>query len=854
MFQVPFKVTARKSLTPPWERNLKIERPEVSIKISPKTTPQPSPKPSPHPSPKQSPKLSPQLKISPKSEPKSDQYSAVPTAEPSTGFIPDETESEMDKEVDSRVPVAAPLVIKTFPKSSPASSTKSSPKSSPLVVHASPDTFKTEEILREIDAKFADTPAIAVPKKTRLTAFGFDTEGDSTDASKPTKQTRKYEIPVIKQEIVEQVPEQAPLTPTRTRRRGRESSAEVMTPTRSSRRLKEKEENQQNEPQTPTRSTRRGKKDESAVTTPTRLRGKKVKEELENVEQIKIETPKPFSSRAKEVVQESLKQLAEDMEIVHEAGPGTQVKHEEVEESNDKVKDQKRKEKVASKMSKDKGVNQMDIDDESPFPADQKESDAIQESVAKLTEETLDTLWEREQRSPDDSSPSRLTRIKARERDSMSPGPSKFDRSIQAAVTPTRSSRRLAEKENEESLAKTPIRGRRGRKTIDTGQSPAVESKTTDKLITPFRGRKKKDEIISELPVIPESKSPSRRKTVSPARSPVKKESENKEVVEVAHTPTRGRRKKKDETLNETGEVSLIETGAQTPTRGRRKKTDNILNETGEVFNETGALTPTRRSSRLRKESIDGTELTPSRRQSIGQFDMNFNNSEFTDTDSDGPRTRRRSFGRADNVQNIRRQSFSKSQQSKDEILKGDSFVGRSSRRHTISVSGFKVDSEKLSSESEKTTSRKISPVREQTDVVTPATTPSRRGRPRKKDVSPIVESTEEENENEIKPDKGTPSRKGRGRKVKEKNLKDDDTEMISEAKEETEKFESETAEHPEELKPKSTPSRSKRQKMEKRDGEPESPEKEMISQSFAALVEGEIVIFSNPVKFLNIQ
>ena len=659
---------------------------------------------------------------------------------------------------------------------------------------------------------------------------------------------------MIKQEIEEYVPEQAPATPTRTRQRGRESSAEVMTPTRSSRRLKEKEENQQVEPQTPTRSTRRGKKDENAAATPTRVRGKKVKEELENVEQIKAETPKPFSRRAKEVVQESLQQLAEDMEIMHEIEPETPLKLEKevqmspksvskkakekvqisLDQLDDKVKDQKHKAKATPKKCKGKRIDQMDIEDESPFPANQKEEDALHESVAKLTEEMLDTIWEREQKSPDDSSPSRLTRIKARDKGSMSPGPSRLDRSIQVTVTPTRSSRRLAEKENmkenEESLAKTPTRGRRGRKTIDTAQSPAVERKFTDKLITPFRGRRKKDENVenvTDLPVIQESKSPSRRKTVSPTRSPVKNESENKDIVETAQTPSRGRRKKKDDTMNETSEVSLI---------------------------ETGALTPTRRSSRLRKESIDGTELTPSRRQSFSQADINFD-SEFMDTGSDGPRTHRRSFGRADNVQNIRRQNFSKSQQSKDEILNADSFEGHSTRRHTIGVSGFKIDSEKLSSDLDKRTSRKISPVREQTEVGTPATTPSRRGRPRRKDVSPITESTEEGNENEVKPDKGTPSRKGRGRKVKEvkeelkpdidktgENLNDDDDkEMVSEIKEAKEKVESETAEEVEEPKPKSTPSRSKRQKMEKREGLPESPEKEIISQSFAALVEGKI-------------
>ena len=849
MLQEPYKVTARKSLTPPWERNLKLVRPPVSIKISPKTTPQPSPRQSPRPSPKQSPKSSPQFKVSPKVEQESDQGPAVPKAEP----LPDEMESKIDTEVDNRVAVAESIVIKTSPKSSPASSTRS-PKSSPLIAHASPDTSKTEEFFREIDAKFADTPAVAVTKKSRLTSFGVDTAGDSSDAAKTTKQTRKYEIPVIKQEIVEQVPDQTPSTPTRNRRTRRESSAEVMTPTRSSRRLKEKEENQQVEAKTPTRSTRKGKKDENMAITPTRLRGKKVKEELESIEQIKAETTKPFSNRAKEVVNESLKQLAEDMELTHEVEPESPIKHE-VKESSDMVKDKKSKGKHVSRRSKDEGVDQMEVEEESPFPVNQKEAENFRESVEKLTEEALDTIWEREQRSPDDSSPSRLTRIKTRDRDSMSPGPSKFDRSIQAAVTPTRSSRRLAEKENEENTAKTPTRGRRGRKTIDTGQSPAVESKSTDKLITPFRGRKKKEEHVTELPVIQESKSPSHRKIVSPAKN----ESENKDIVEASQTPTRGRRKKKDETLNETGEVSVIETGAQTPTRGRRKKADS-LSETSEVFNETGALTPTRRSSRLRKESVDLVELTPSRRrQSFSQADINFNNSEFTDTDSDGPRTRRRSFGRADNVQNIRRQSFSKSEQSKDEILKGDGSKGRSSRRHTISGSGFKVDHEKLSSEFEKITSRKISPVRENTDIVTPATTPSRRGRPRKKEVSPIIESTEEEGtEPEIKPDKGTPSRKGRGRKLKEKKedievetdklveQSKNDKEMGTDAMEENDKLGSEPEGEVEELKSKSTPSRSKRQKMEKHNVEPPgSPEKEMISHSFAALVEGEVVLVS---------
>lgn len=785
-----------------------------AVKISPKPSPLPSPKQSPHPSPERSPKVSPFLDVSPKLEPATEGSAAEHQPE-----LTAETSADMN------ITVVEPLVIKTSPKSSPASSTRSSP---------SPKRYEAEKILQEIDAKFGDTSTVQDTERIYKESVRPEFEVDSAVTVKQ-KSTRKFDTPVVKQEIEEYMSEVAPSTPTRSRRNRRESSSEVMTPKRSSRRLREKEENQQVEAQTPTRSSRRGKKDENTAAAPTRLGEKKNTEEAENAEVIKVETPKPFSRRAKEAVQESLKQLAGEMELKQDLiaasqdeknisrSPSRSVKQVALEAS-----EQKQKVKATPKKSKTKDSEEMDVEDESPLLVSQRGKETAHESKGKLTEEDLDTIREREQKTPDDSSPNRLTRIKKRDRGSMSPGPSELVQHAQVAVTPTRSSRRLAEKENqkenEESTVRTPTRGKRGRKTIDTAQSPAVERKVTDKLITPFRGRGKKSEnleTIEELPVkVP--KSPSRSKTTI---SPDGSLAENKDNVAAAQTPTRGRRKKKEDKLNETGDVSLI---------------------------ETAAVTPIRRSSRVKKQTEDALQ------ESFVQADINLDN-EFLDTDSDGPRTRRRSFGRTDkisekfdgDVQNIRRQSFSKSLKSKVDILNADIIEGSKTRRHTIGVSELKIDSEKLSDLDQKSSDR-LSPVREQTKVPTPVTTPSRRGRPKKKDVSPIPESVEgAENDSEITSDTGTPSRKGRRRKVKEmKDIKSkpdtveekgDDKEMIldkDERKESTQETKPGGTVEPE---PKRTPSRTKRQKVEKKESAPASPEKEIISQSFAALVEGKI-------------
>ena len=772
-----------------------------------------------------------------------------------------------------------PSAIKISPKSSPKQSPKSSPKHTPVSVQTLPAKFEAEEILQEIDDKFADTPPILIPQRASKKSVLSESEADPSVASRNVRNAKTFNIPVIKQEVDDVLLEQeVPLTPTRTRshRKGRESSveAEPMTPTRSSRRLKEKELNEPHtEVQTPTRSSRRGKKgDENIAVTPTRTRGKKMKQEIE-MQEIQ-ESPKHSTKRSKERVQESLEKLTHEMEAgiqeiqetpKHFTRRAKETNQESLELLTQEKDDHKKQVRATPKTKKSEGVK-VELSAESSLPFSEKAKEVLQDTLQQVAEEMLDTVWEREQRSPDDTSPSRLTRIKTRERASMSPAPSPSRLAQTSALTPTRTSRRLAERENlrtqtesEESLAGTPPRGRKGRKTTDTAQSPALGRKVTDKLITPFRDRKNKVENYNSAePVIEVSKSPSRNKTVvTSEKSPVKIQTESEENIKPENAKT-----------------------AQTPTRGRQKKKEDKVNETGEVsLHEISALTPTRKSSRLKKETVDEVKLLS--KHSLGAVDTNID-SDIMDTDSDKQIIRRHSFGRTDiNVESFtsdvsdaklgRRQSFTRSQTKKEDIFNADKFEGPTTRRHTIGTSGFKIESEKVEADSTRTPGRgkksdhKLSPARDhQTDMVTPATTPSRRGRPRKKAISPVKENIEEE-EKEMKAEKGTPSRKGRSQKTQEdKKVKEADLDAGLEAstvhdksvvsrkgrgaKEKEDKHELEIKADEDVVEPnhKTTPSRSKRQKTERKDRGSVSPEKVVIAQSFAALVHGRIV-FSKP-------
>ena len=1009
LFQAPYKITARKSLTPPWERNLKLLQPP-SVKISPKSSPRQSPQPSPKlPS---SPKLSgsPKLpgspnealsvKISPKSSPKhsSQQSTNIPSVtyseenleiQPLLLKISPKSSPSQSPQQSPKLPMSPkleplelldiPLVvppteeaitlaspeteqssIKASPKSSPQISPKSSPKSpkasprfSPNLSHTSiqqsPIKLEAEEVLQEIDDKFLDTPPRTSTR--RASKISVLSETEAGPSSKNLRNARTFDVPIIKEETEDVIPEQAPLTPTRTRsqrkgrelsaepttptrsqrkeresstepmtptrsmrkgreastepmtptrsmRKGRESSTEPMTPTRSSRRLKEKELNVQ----TPPRSTRKGKKgEENVAATPTRGRGRKVKDEIDLQEIIKEESPtslksKHFTRRGKETVQESLKKLIDEknseelmMEMASEVTTGdisaaaylhnsekshnvdtSEVKmrraKETVQESLKKMTDENNSEELMEVVSENSHAREVitgDITGAADLHSIEKAKDLGEDNLQQITKESMFEVWEREQKSPDDGSPNRLTRIKARERASVSPAPSPSHLAqTPAMLTPTRMSRRLAEKENiktqtdsDDTLAKTPPRVRRARKTIDTAQSPAVASKTTDKLITPFRGRKKKEEGEGFLK---EPVSPSRNKTVDLSnKSPVKTELD-------------------------------LEDNVKTPTRGRKKKEDKI----NETVDEKSALTPTRKSSRLRRDSVDEFN--------IGDKNITID-TEFQDIDSNTV-TRRHSFSRSDlNLERLsgdssdapigRRQSFTRSQAKKEDIFNADKFERPATRRHTIGISGFKIDSEKVETVKPRTPQRgrkgahnnKISPEREPTDTVTPVTTPSRRGRPRKTGISPIKESIEEETDqtkvekgtpsrrgrgkklnedvelkqgieeetDQIKDEKGTPSRRGRGKKSNEDvELKQDKMEAgLDEAgsgdiehgsRKEKVAREEDDVKEPEpavETKEKTTASRSKRQKTGKDGGI--SPEKVVIAESFAALVQG---------------
>ena len=929
------------SVTP--EEKLDIE--PLLLKISPKS------------SPSQSPQQSPKISISPKLEPS--ELLDIPLVVPPTEQTIIQASSETEQSSIKASPKSSPQIS---PKSSPKSP-KASPRFSPSLSHTSiqqsPIKLEAEEVLQEIDDKFLDTPPRTSTHRASKSSVLSETEAGPS--LKNIRNARTFDVPIIKEETEEIIPEQAPLTPTRTRsqrkgresaepmtptrsqrkeresstepmtptrsirkeressiepmtptrsmRKGRESSTEPMTPTRSSRRLKEKELNVQ----TPPRSTRKGKKgEENVAATPTRGRGRKVKDEIGLQEKIKEESPaslnkevldqsKHFTRRGKETVQESLKKLIDEknseesmLEVASENPNASEVMTSDIsaaadlhnsEKSHDvdtsEIKMQRAKEtvqeslkkmidennseelmEVVSESSHAREVITGDISGAADLHSIEKAIELGEDNLQQINEETAFEIWEREQKSPDDGSPNRLTRIKARDRVSVSPAPSSSHLAQTAAMlTPTRMSRRLAEKENlktqtdsDDTLAQTPPRVRRARKTIDTAQSPAVASKTTDKLITPFRGRKKKEESDG---FVKEPVSPSRNKTIDLSnKSPVKTELD-------------------------------LEDNVKTPTRGRKKKEDKIT----ETVDEKSALTPTRKSSRLRRDSVDEF--------SIGDTNTTID-TEFHDIDSNIV-TRRHSFSRSDvNLERLssdssdapigRRQSFTRSQAKKEDIFNADKFERPATRRHTIGTSGFKIDSEKVETVKPRTPQRgrkgahKVSPEREPTDIVTPVTTPSRRGRPRKTGISPIKETIEEETD-QTKDEKGTPSRRGRGKKSNEdKELKqgiEEETDQIKDekgtpsrrgrgkksnedlelkqqdkmetgleeagggdlehgsrkervAREEEDVKESEPAV---ETKEKTTSSRSKRQKTGK-DGST-SPEKVVIAEGFAALVQG---------------
>ena len=923
------------------EENLEFQQP-LLLKISPKS------------SPSQSPQQSPKLPISPKLEPS--ELLDIPLVVPPTEQAITQSSVETEQSLIKASPKLSPQIS---PKSSPKSP-KASPRFSPNLSHTSiqqsPIKLEAEEVLQEIDDKFLDTP----PRTStwRASKISVLSETEAGPSSKNIRNARTFDVPIIKEETEDVIPEQAPLTPTRTRsqrkgrelsaepmtptrsqrkereastepmtptrsqrkgresstepmtptrsmRKGREASTEPMTPTRSSRRLKEKELNVQ----TPPRSTRKGKKgEENVAATPTRGRGRKVKDETDLQEIIKEESPtslksKHFTRRGKETVQESLKKLIDEKnseELMLEAASenscasdvmtgdssvaadlhNSEKSHdvdtsevktgrakETVQESLKKMIDENNSEELMEVVSENSHAREVitgDVSGAADLHSIEKAKELGEHNLQQITEESMFEIWEREQKSPDDGSPNRLTRIKARERASVSPAPSPSLLAQTAAMlTPTRVSRRLAEKENlktqtdsDDTLAKTPPRVRRARKTIDTAQSPAVASKTTDKLITPFRGRKKKEESEG---FVKEAVSPSRNKTVDLSnKSPVKTELDLEDTV-------------------------------KTPTRGRKKKEEKI----NEKVDEKSALTPTRKSSRLRRDSVDEF--------SMGDKSTIIDN-EFQDIDSNKV-TRRHSFSRSDvNLERLssdssdtpigRRQSFTRSQAKKEDIFNADKFERPATRRHTIGISGFKIDSEKVETVKPRTPQRgrkgahKISPEREPTDIVTPVTTPSRRGRPRKTGISPIKESIEEEtvetkdkkgtpsrrgrgkksNEDvelkqgieeetaQTKDEKGTPSRKGRGKKSNEDvELKQDKMETgLEEAggsdiehgtRKEKVAREEEDVKEPEfavETKEKTTASRSKRQKTGKDDSI--SPEKVVIAESFAALVQGKSI------------
>ena len=951
------------------EENLDFQQP-LLLKISPES------------SPSQSPQQSPTLPISPKLEPS--ELLDIPLVVPPTEQAITQASAETEQSLIKASPKSSPQIS---PKSSP-NSPKASPRFSPNLSHTSiqqsPIKLEAEEVLQEIDDKFLDSPPRTSTHRASKSSVLSETEAGPS--SRNIRNARTFDVPIIKEETEDVIPEQAPLTPTRTRtqrkgrelsaepmtptrsqrkeresstepmtptrsmrkgresstepmtptrsqrkgressrepmtptrsmRKGRESSTEPMTPTRSSRRLKEKELNVQ----TPPWSTRKGKKgEENVAATPTRGRGRKVKDETDLQEKIKEESPtslnkevlgqsKHFTRRGKETVQESLKKLIDEknseelmLEVASENSYASEVitgdisaaadlhnsershdvetsevktgrAKETVQESLKKMIDEKNSEELMEVVSENSHAREVitgDITGAADLHSIEKAKDLGEDNLQQITKESMFEVWEREQKSPDDGSPNRLTRIKARERASVSPAPSPSHLAqTPAMLTPTRMSRRLAEKENikaqtdSDDMAQTPPRVRRARKTIDTAQSPAVASKTTDKLITPFRGRKKKEESEGFLK---EPVSPSRNKIVDLSnKSPVKTELD-------------------------------LEDNVKTPTRGRKKKEDKI----NETVDEKSALTPTRKSSRLRRDSVDEF--------SIGDKNTIID-TEFQDIDSNKV-TRRHSFSRSDvNLERLssdssdapigRRQSFTRSQAKIEDIFNADKFERPATRRHTIGISGFKIDSEKVETVKPRTPQRgrkgahKISPEREPTDIVTPVTTPSRRGRPRKTGISPIKESIEEETDptkdekgtpsrrgrgkksnedvelkqgideetDQTKVEKGTPSRRGRGKKSNEYvELKQDKMEtgldeasggdMEHGSRKEKVTREEDTVKESEpavETKEKTTSSRSKRQKTGK-DGSM-SPEKVVIAEGFAALVQGRSIFLCHEI------
>lgn len=255
-------------------------------------------------------------------------------------------------------PLSQHLISPLKIKDSPPSSNYGVQPIDTSIVKKSSSTF-IDNILTEIDDKFADSPVTEdLDVKYRAKS---EFEHENTDTGKVSRVRHKFDISVkLEQEPSTSsretdqpheelpAPVEAPVTPTRSLRRGKiESDEEVfsqepVTPrrsTRGSRKEAELSPLRQQEVTTPTRSSsRRQKKDaitptrelshvEEPVTPSRSTRQKTLKSEVKGkLTEISAKSPKPFSPKARQAVQQSLIQISEDICESTESSPDEMTK------------------------------------------------------------------------------------------------------------------------------------------------------------------------------------------------------------------------------------------------------------------------------------------------------------------------------------------------------------------------------------------------------------------------------------------------------------------------------------------------------------------------------------------------
>ena len=452
----------------------------------------------------------------------------------------------------------------------------------------------------------------------------------------------KFYETVPESETAELVKQESDETETEIGEKGR------ITPTRSSRRRKELENSAEasKEPVTPPRSTRRSKKDPDVTVTPTRASQRKAKKE-ENLVVITAVSPKSFSSKARNAVQESLLSISTEMKSVNETSPTEMTK---IRNKNEQPVTPTR---TPTRSRKNAQVHaEVDLEPGKATPSRSQKgktetNDALEESDHEKVKSQTPTRGKKKNETiSQKASPAKKTKSPARNKNNNSENVQTPTRKTQnedgdegialietesvdaVPLTPTRKSSRLKKEKSEAAQSEKDI----GHSDIPVDITD-IEPSTPSRRTSLSRSCKTVNDMASDSqPIIsnresfgkseiPEdfvetedgSKSPSRRKSLSRASKDMA------EMALVALTPSRrrsiGRSSKKGETDSSSERDQLT-------------KIDEIEKETRK--------TPTRRKTKKAEVNSDGMDSlvkTPTRRGRPLETDSSSERDQLTNTD-----------------------------------------------------------------------------------------------------------------------------------------------------------------------------------------------------------------------------